>query len=919
MRSDADPARPKLPIRIFRLLLRAFPPEFRWRFGADMERDFQEDLSSQAGRGAGDNSPSETDLSLKHTKRLVVEHQMSPDPNDCADSVIRSRSQRSHIMKLWIELVADIFRTAPREHFEMLSQDVKYGLRLFRRDALPSVIAILALAIGIGANTAIFSCVNALILRPLPYPDSDKLVLPGYGYHELSPANFIDYRSRNQVFDGMAAVQFWNANLMGVDPPQRLQGFLVSPELFPILRVQPALGRWLLPEEEEPGKDGVVVISYGLWERQFGSDPNLLGQPVTINGRTRTVVGVMPKGFMIYRPADLWAPLSFDAKERAVRSSNYLDAVARLKPGVSIQKAQADMTRISERIQDAYPETNRHRTVTLVGLHDNMVGPARPALLLLMAAVAFVLLIACANVANLLLARAATRQKEVALRAALGARRTRLVRQLLTESMIVSLAGGAAGLLVAYSALRAISASLPPEVIEFIGMKGISIDAAVLAFTLALCLFTGLLFGMAPAIHAANEDLNDALKEEGRSGGGSPGRRKLRGLLVISEIAFSLVLLIASGMMVRSFAGLLKVDPGFNPSNVLTMELSLLPSHYKNAEMIVPFYRDALEGVRSVPGVIGAALTSNLPLGGSDQSDGYLVDGKPESEQSQGIELHSRVVSPGYFATMEITVDRGRDFDDRDIQASQGVVVLNEAASQRLWPGEDPIGKRITTWNPPGTPANPWLTVVGVVRNIHHQSLSASPEAEVYTPHAQAGYRAMTLVVRTDRDPDAFIAGVRAQISKLDKDQPVYGLQTLDKVMRDSLFLNRFITVLLAIFAGMALVMAAVGLYGVISYGVAGRTREIGVRIALGASRGRVLSLVVKEGMYLALIGEALGVGGAIALAKLMSSLPLGVGSADGVSFLTLPVALLGLVFLASYIPARRATRIDPVQALKYE
>lgn len=822
-------------------------------------------------------------------------------------------------IKLWIEVITDIFRTAPREHIEILAQDVKYGLRLFRRDALPSIIAVAALAIGIGANTAIFSFVNAIIIRPLPYPESDQLVLPGYGLHEMSPANFLDYRSQNQVFDAMAAIQFWNANLMGVDPPQRLEGFLVSPELFSILRVKPALGRWLLGNEEEPGNDGVVVISYRLWETQFGSDPSLLGQPITVNGRSRVVVGVMPKGFMIYRPADMWAPLTFGPEDKKVRSANYLDAVARLKPGVTIQKAQADMSRISDEIQNLYPDTNRHRTVMLVALHDNLIGPARPALLILMSAVAFVLLIACANVANLLLARAATRQKEVALRAALGARRARLVRQLMTESLIVSMAGGVAGLLVAYSALAAISTMVPAEALEFIGTKGLGIDRTVLAFTLGLCVLTGILFGMAPAVQATSDDLSDALKEEGRSGGSGPARRRLRGLLVVSEIAFSLVLLIASGMMVRSFMGLLKVDPGFNSSNVLTMELSLLQSHYKDSKQIVPFYRAALEAVRAVPGVGAAGLTSNLPLAGTDQTDGFLTDDRSAVEQDQGLELHSRVASPGYFAAMGIAIQRGRDFADADDEKSPGVAIVNEAAAERLWPGEDPVGKRVTTWNPPGTPSNPWLTVVGIVGNIRHQSLMQRPEPEVYVPHAQAGYRAMTLVAKTDRDPNAVIAAIRAQISKLDKDQPVYGLQTLDRVVHDSLFLNRFVTLLLATFAGIALCMAAIGLYGVISYGVAGRTREIGVRVALGASRGQVLGLVVREGLYLALLGEAIGMAGAIALAKLMASLPLGAGPADGLSFILLPLLLLGLVLLASYVPARRATRIDPVLALRYE
>jgi putative ABC transport system permease protein len=805
-------------------------------------------------------------------------------------------------------------------------QDLRYGVRVLLKNPGFTAVAVIALALGIGANSAIFSVVNKVLLSPLPYKDPDGLVMvweddTKHGYPNNTPAaaNYVDWRDQNQVFEGMAAIADQSFNLTGAGEPERLTGRRVSASLFPLLGVAPQAGRTFAPEEDRPGANRVVVLSHGLWQRRFGSDRDVAGKTLTLNGESYEVVGVMPAHFHFpSREDELWVPIAFTPQEAANRNRHYLKVVARLKPGVTVERAQAEMSTIASRLRQQYPEQNTDLGATVVPLHEQVVGKIRLALLVLLGAVGFVLLIACANVANLLLARAAARQKEIALRVALGASRMRLIRQFLTESVLLAAVGGALGLLLAVWGVSLLK-SFIPESISQVG--DIGVDAKVLGFTLLVSLLTGLVFGLAPATQASGFNLNETLKEGGRdSSSGSRGNR-IRGALVVTEVAISLFLLVCAGLLINSFLRLRSVDPGFKVENLLTMGVVLPQEKYTTQERRSAFYKDLIGRVEALPGVRAAAVTNWIPLVNQGDSIGVSVEGHPDPPPGQGKRpvVVTRVVSPNYFRAMGIQLLQGREFDEgRDRVDSPSVVLVSEALARRYWPGESAVGKRVN----PGDPNDPadWCEVIGVVKDVRQFELAADPKPQMYFTYAQAGFFAPRhLVVATDVDPLTVAGSVRSAVWEVDKDQPVSDVNTMEEVLSESLARQRFSMLLLGIFAALALVLAAVGLYGVMSYTVAQRTREIGLRMALGAQRGDVLRLVVGQGLKLVLLGVVIGLVASVALTRVMTSLLFGVSATDPATLAAISLLLIAVAALASYIPARRATRVDPLIALRYE
>jgi putative ABC transport system permease protein len=802
---------------------------------------------------------------------------------------------------------------------ETLRQDIRHGLRVLLKNPGFTLVAVSALALGIGANTAIFSVINALVLRPLPYAEPDRLVMVSVGGHEASQADFFDWRAQSRTLDDLSALSYWNANLGGVEAPERIQGFLVTAGLFPMLGVRPMMGRTFTPEEMQQGHDGVVVLSHEVWRRVLGSDQSVLGKTLTINARQRTVVGVMPPGFQFYDKAEAWAPLSLDPHDASVgaRRAHYLIAAARLKPGVTIQQAQVEMNAINRRLGEQYPETDANRPVKLVWVHEYLVGPARPALLALVGMVGFVLLISCANVANLVLARNAARQREFALRVALGAGRLRIVRQLLTESALLAAIGGGLGLLIALWGVELLVARIPPGWVSGIPLsEGVPIDARVLVFTLVVSLVTGLVFGLAPALQVSKPDLNGVLKEGGRTGGaGGRRQRRLRGLLVVAEVALSLTLLIGAGLMARSFVELMRVPSGFNAENVLTMKLALPGLKYTKDEQVAGFYARALESIAAVPGVEAAGATTTLPLGGGDQQTEVLVAGRPAPAAGQRPEVSFRDISPDYFRALGIPLLRGRTFTERDDKGAPGVAILNETMARRLFGApEAALGQRLTDVDGKNE-----REVVGLVGDVRHAGLDAEPQAEMYVPFTQEASNSMTLVVRTASDPASFVPALRARLLAIDKDQPAYNVRTMEQVVAESVSQRRLTMLLFGLFAALALALATIGIYGVMSYSVSQRAHEIGVRVALGAQRRDVLRLVIADGMALTLGGVVLGLAAAFALTRLLASLLYGVKATDPATYAAISLLLAAVALLACYLPARRATKVDPLLALRAE
>jgi predicted permease len=790
-----------------------------------------------------------------------------------------------------------------------------------------TIIAILALALGIGVNSAIFSVVNGVLLKPLGYKEPDKLVRiwekwGGFDQGSVAYLNFKDWRERNQSFEAMAAHRWAGFNLTGGDQPERVTGRQVSADLLSVLGVSPALGRNFRAEEDREGANKVVIISDSLWKRRFAGDPAVIDQTLTLNDEPYQVVGVLPADFHFFPKADVLVPIEATG-ERALKERSWhpgLQVVARLKPGVHIEQARADMTAIAGALGEQYPNTNKEHWTTLKSLYDATVGDVRNLLLMLLAAVSFVLLIACANVANLLLARASARQKEIAIRTALGASRLRVIRLLITESVMLALAGGALGLLTAYwgtgLALKALPDALPR-------VNDIHVDANVLLFTLVASIVTGVVFGLAPALQASNPNLNETLKEGGRSG--SSGRQGLRSALVVAEVAISLVLLIGSGLLIRSFVALNHVSPGFDDRNILTFDLSLSSKEYAEAPKVRRFIQGFMEKLEALPGVQSAATTELLPLGGSDSENQFYVVGQPKPSPSELPLAMFYITSPGYLRAMQIPLLKGRFFEEADTLSAAPVMVIDENMAEQYFPGEEPVGRYIGM--PTGPDKSLEFQIIGVVGHVKQENLDtvagATVGAQMYISYNQVPdefiFPGTTMVVRTQADPSGYIAGVRSTLASMGGNVTLSNAKTMEQLRGELISDRRFTLILVGVFSALALILASIGIYGVISYSVAQRTREIGIRMALGANQRQILRMIIGSGTRLAGLGIVIGAAGALILTRFIRSFLYGVSPSDPLTFVGIALILAGVALLASYVPARRAMKVDPNTALRYE
>lgn len=805
-------------------------------------------------------------------------------------------------------------------------QDLKYGARMLRKTPAFTAVAVISLALGIGANTAIFSVVNTLLIKSLPYHDPDRLILAwgsspaeGKDRSQVSATDVADYREQNTVFEDITTYGNWSATFIGDGDPERVHGIQVGDGYFSIMRGAPLLGRAFLPEEQIEGKDLVIVLSYGLWQRRFGGDPDIIGKTANLSGRAYTIVGVMKAEFrplpanLVDENAEFYRPVaeSYDEQER---SSRHLRSIARLKSDVTLEQAQAEMSAIAARLEKEHPVANTGTGIRLITIGEDTIGSLRPAILMLFGAVAFVLLIACANVGNLLLARSTARQKEVAIRCALGAARIRLVRQLLTESVLLALVGGALGLLLALWGTSFIE-SLGSKI--FPSLSGIEIDSRVLGFTIAMSLLTGIAFGLAPAMHSSKPNLNESLKEGGRRAGAGASRSSLRSALVVAEVAMAMVLLVGAGLMIKSVMRLRDVKPGFTPENLLTMNASLPLSRYPKADSWVTFYNQLIERVEQLPGVEGAGLVSVLPLSKNFDGRGLVIEDHPKP-RGEEISVDLYISTPGYLRAMQIPLVKGRLITERDTQESNKVALINETMAEEFWPDENPLGKRIKF---PGSERNPqpWREIVGVVSEVKQYSIDQADKMQMYLPETQFPTSSMSLVVRTSVDAAGMTNPVRGVVRALDKNLAVYNIATMEQLLSDSISLRSFSMLLLGIFAALALTLAGIGIYGVISYSVTQRAHEIGIRMALGADQRDVLKLIVSQGMIPALIGTGIGLLAARGLTSAMSSLLYGVTATDTATFIIISLILIGVALLACAVPARRATKVDPIVALRYE
>jgi predicted permease len=820
----------------------------------------------------------------------------------------------------------------------ILAQDLRYAFRVFAKNPGFTFAAVLSLAIGIGANTSIFSIMNALLLRPLPYKDADRLVIlwnrsPGLNITEdwFSPAQYFDIKAEHRGFEQLAIAIGGNDNLTGQGEPERVGTIRVSSSLLPMLGLRAASGRLFVADEDSPGHPATALLSHGMWARHYGSDPRMIGKSITVNGKAYEVVGIMPQDFSLPREvmptldgaeqADILLPLPLPADASRNRDHEDYNIIGKLKPGVSIQQAQAEMDTITAHLRRDYPATypaNGGLTFGIVPLLEQVVGDVRRPLYVLLGAVAFVLLIACANVANLLLSRAVARQKEIAIRTAMGANRVRIARQLMTESVLLALSGGVLGVLFSYWSLHWINI-LGPKSVPRLG--AITIDGETLLFTFLLSLLSGILFGLAPALRASLLNLYATLKDADRGSAGTSsmwGRgNNLRRLLVISQLALCVMLLIGAGLLIRSFARLQNVSPGFNPQNVLTLELTMSGRKYDDKQAVLATYHQLFERLERLPGVAAAGAVTSLPLSEMFAWGPITVEGWVLSPGENFINADERMVNGHYFQAMVIPLLQGRLFNDQDTATSPLVLIIDDYMAQQLWPNQNPIGKRIHFGGV--TAKEPWVTVIGVVGRIKQYTLDSDSRIAFYLPQTQHVTRAMNVVVRSGIDPAALASAVKQQIHELDSDLPLYNLRTMTQRVDESLARRRFSMLLLALFACLAFVLATIGVYGVMAYLVSQGTREIGIRMALGATPGGILSLVLRKGMILALSGVTIGLGGAFALTRLMRGLLFGVEATDPLTFVAISLLLTLVALLASYIPAHRASRIDPVVSLRYE
>jgi putative ABC transport system permease protein len=815
-----------------------------------------------------------------------------------------------------------------------LFQDVKYGLRILLKHPLVTAIAVITLALGIGANTAIFSVVNAVLLNPLPYKQPDRLValwenVPGHGRWRTSPANFFDWKKQNTVFEDVVAFGASTLTLTGDGEPEQLVGCRVSSGYFAVVGVDPMLGRAFLPEEHERGKGQVVILGYNFWQRRFGGDRNIINRSITLDGASYTVVGVMPAGIYPVWPTtsghitfdeqqqQYWTPMSFTAQWAAVRTAHVLGVLARLKPGVSLEQATSEMNTIAARLEQEHTE-NRGEGIILNQFMNEVVGDVRPALFTLLAAVGLVLLIACANVAGLLLAQHAGRNKEIAIRAALGAGRTRLVRQFFLEGLLLSFFGTVAGLAIASGGTKLLLQFVPAGVPR---LAQVSLDWRVLGFTMLISLATCLIFGLIPAWHASKPDLHTTLEQTGRTLAAGSNRLRFRQVLVVFQVSIAVMLVIGAGLLIKSFWLLQRVDPGFRAEGVLSAALTLPNSKYADPVQINNFHKQLLDRVSTLPGVKTATIAYDHPLQ-SGYVDSFQIEGRVPSSDNQSASANFIPVGPNYFDTVSVQLVAGRKFTTLDDQDHPGVAIVNESFVRHYFPNENALGQRLK----PAPPARIWnnqrltsFEIVGIVRDVKLAGLEAPSEPAYYLPASQAPLQDMILLVRTTTDPLSLVGAVRGAVLSIDPSQPISNVSTLEKVVDESVAQRRLNMLLMGLFGGLAMLLSAVGIYGLLSHAVTQRTQEMGIRMALGAQVSDVLKLVLKQGMMLALAGEVIGLIGALALTRLMRGLLFGVTPNDATTFVVVISILSIVALLACYLPARRATKVDPLIALRYE
>jgi len=804
-------------------------------------------------------------------------------------------------------------------------QDVRYAFRMLLKSKGYTTVAVLALALGIGANTAIFSVADAFLLKPVALPDLGRLVMvmekrpqQTSDWNTVAPANYSDWKRQSQSFSELSPFRWYEVNLTGSGDPERLQTVRAGANFFDLLGAKPMLGRTFLPEEEQDGKNQVAVLSYGLWQRRFGSDRGIAGKTIKLDGLSHVVIGVMDKKFNFPVSSELWVPWVMDPKESQVRGQHYLQIAARLKPGVSIGQASAEMTTIARRLAEQYPETNRGWGAQVIPMRYFVTGDLTYSYtLMLMVAVGFVLLIACANVANLQFARGAARQREFAVRTALGANRWRVVRQLLTESVAVSLLGACIGLAIAEWGVDLILHYMPADIARYIaGWYEIQLDTRAFVFALAIAVASGIVSGLAPALQSSKPDLNETLKESGRGTSAGRSRQRVRSVLVVSELALSLVLLIGAGLMVKGTSALLAVNRPYAPERVLSIQLNLSDNRYKDRQQRAAFYDRALQQLSSVSEIESAAVATNLPYGQSGTRTLFNVEGRPlEKGEFRAAELET--ISADYFRLMRIPLREGRTLSERDSAEALPVAVVSQSMVRRYWPGQSALGRRIKVGAEDSE--NPWLTIVGVVGEVRYDCFDKEPLPVLYRSYRQAATGSATLAIRSHGDPNRLIAAVRSQLAKVDPDQPLAEIKTLDRVMSDSVLGLSYVAVMMTVLGAIALVLSAVGVTGLMAYAVTERTHEIGVRLALGAQRNSVLRMLVGRGMLLAGIGLGIGFAGSFFLARLLSGLIFGVSATDWTTFGGVLAAMAAVALAASYIPARRAARLDPTIALRHE
>lgn len=807
---------------------------------------------------------------------------------------------------------------------DSLLRDLKFSARSLLKYPGFAAVAVLTLAVGIAANTTIFSTVDALILHPFSFPNQQRLLVlweqnlaVGSMRGSVAPGNFADWREQNKACEQIVAIDQLSFDLSDGAHPERFPGYAVTQGFFDVLGVKAAYGRTFLPEEGEPGREQVVVLKHSFWQQHFAGDPNVVGKQITLNRKPFTVVGVMPADFNYpYNGGEMWTPLVFDREEQHNRENHYLRVIGLLKPGVTVGRAQADLHGIAKRSQQQFPETNSGRDTSVVSLTDDAVRGARTGVPILMGAVVFVLLIACANVANLLLVRAASRQRETAVRLALGASRSRLIRQALTESALIGLIGGTLGLFFSVWAIQALARGIPEGFSKFIpGWSHLGINLNVLEFTFAVSMVAGMVAGLAPVWHSTRTNLNEALKAGGRGDSGRGGHNRLRSILVVSEVALSLVLLIGAGLMVRSFVALQRADLGIRPENVLALEISLPRESYEEKDKRLNFYQQLLGRVETIPGVMKVGAVNIVPFSSSNNSTTFQIVGQPPFRKGEEPDVDIRVTTPGYFEAIGTALSRGRLFNAQDDPKAGRVILVNEAFAKKYLPGLEPIGQRLDL----GNDDKQTEEIVGVVADVKNDDFDEAPDPAAYLPYSQNPNRTMNLVIRGTQDPTRLVSAVRSEVRGLDPNLPVSNVETLSQMIYERVSPKRLMTYILAVFALCALLLASVGIYGVMSYSVSQRTQEIGIRMALGARAADVLKLVVRNGMKLTLLGVAIGLAGAFGLTRLLGNLLFHVTPTDRMTFAGVATSLILVALLACYIPARRATKVDPLVALRDE